>query len=330
METISTSSNRNARGEDASKDLADLVFLADRAKEIRLGRHLPPGVGRLRLEGLEPLLRQPFEEISLDGRQFQPGRQKVDALSRQPAAGFRRFERATEDLGAVHPTCGGERGVVAREDSAKLGALARIGEGARGQGVGRDPGPAQLVEGALERAVEPGAIAERLEVAAGPEELAAGLLHHGQRLRARDQAEALTSEVRADELERQRADRLDAQVDPRVPLARQALDERVSDQQRRPDQDLLLERPPRAGAGELGEEAGASSRGLRARERRRAPRREEKVVPPSSRHSYANARQTVSGPMGVDSARKRGSPLCAGGAQTAESPARTAPETPRT
>jgi hypothetical protein len=101
--------------------------------------------------------------------------------------------------------------------------------------------------------VKAGPVAQRREVAARTKHLAAGLLDQRERLRARHQTQPVASQVGADEEGGERSHGLDAEVHPGVALARQALGERVTHEQRRRDEDLLRERGAAAGVRESGE-----------------------------------------------------------------------------
>ena len=97
------------------------------------------------------------------------------------------------------------------------------------------------------------------------ERFAARLLHERERLGSRKQPEALAGEVGADEAVGERANRLHAQVHPRVPLAGEPLEQLMADRQRRRDEDLFGERLLAADARELQDQPRARPRGCRRR-----------------------------------------------------------------
>ena len=200
------------------------------------------------------------------------------------AAGLRAStarERARRrTVGGVDEAPRGEVLVVAGENALELPQLARIVEGPGRQRRRGEARGADLLEGALEGPVEARADREaRRSRPFGFEELGAGLLDESQRLRAREQAQTLARELRARDAERDRADGLDAEVDPGVALAREPLDERVSDRERRRDEDLFLQRVLAAGARErVDQPRGRLVGGAAARRGRRRLRTADRVV----------------------------------------------------
>ena len=129
---------------------------------------------------------------------------------------------------------------------------------------------------------KPGPFAKLAEVGLRLQGLGAGLLDESQRLRAREQAQALPRELRARDAKRERANGLDAQVDPGMPFAGEALDERVADRERGRDENLLLQRMLGADAREL---ETIEARGRRLR-----------LGAPQARRGSSNGRKGCSAP----------------------------------
>ena len=77
--------------------------------------------------------------------------------------------------------------------------------------------------------MKPRAIRDGAEVAARAGALGASLLHQRERLGARKNLPPAACQLRPDGRRGECADRLDAKIRPVVALARQPLDERVSD-----------------------------------------------------------------------------------------------------
>src|SRR5262249_15633240 len=150
---------RDPRGEHAAEHLADLVLLTGRAEERGVRSLRGPRVRGLGLERLEPSVREQLEQLAFDGGELQAAGRGVAARPRRASAGTRGLEGAANDVRAVDPAGVGERRLVAGEDPAELVALAPVGEGLRREIGGGDAGAPELLEGALQGAVEPGPVA---------------------------------------------------------------------------------------------------------------------------------------------------------------------------
>jgi hypothetical protein len=327
---------RDPLPENPPERFAQLVLLPDRAEEARPPRDARPLLRRIDGKLAEPVSREPLQEPALDVGDLRVGGEEIHG---GPADGARR--RPPQHLEAVDEASLGEELSVARENGADLFRLSRVGE-RRGRDRTRlEARAAQLVEGLLERAMEARPVAQAPEVGAGSEGLGARLLDQREGLGAREQPEPAVRELGPDRSERERPEGLDAQVHRRVALPRQPLDERVADRERRRDEDLLLDGELRAdpsqlldqprgllrrtGGGRSAERRGR--RGMRRRSRRLGrPRRgglveREEGLFRHGRSPFLRSRRTdsvrasdpgstLSG--GVDSLRKRGSPLRGG------------------
>ena len=159
--------------------------------------------------------------------------------------------RAVEDLGGVGRPDPLERRVEGAREGGQLSRLARILERFRGKRPGRDAGPPQLVERAMERAMEPDALAELSEIRVGLQDLVAGRLHDGEKLRPRKQAAPVGREERPGHLEREREQRRGPEVQVREARARQRVEDLRADRERRDEEDLLVDGVGLAERGEL-------------------------------------------------------------------------------
>ncbi len=249
---------RDSAREATAEDLANLVFLADRADErdpVRAGR--PPG-RLVHGQPFETVAGEPFEEKALELGELRVGREEVDRrrAGRKPHRG-----RAGEHVERVDEAAGRERIGVAGEHPAQLRRLAAVHERRGGDPRGPDAGRPQLVERALHRAMQARPIPQGSEIRIRGQRLRAGLLDEGEGLRAGQKPKALAREPRSRGGERQRAHRLDSEVHPGMPLPRQPLDERVPDGKRWRNEDLLLQRPLRADARERFDQPRSRRRG---------------------------------------------------------------------
>ena len=231
---------RDPLPEDAPERLAQLVLLADGAEETRAARRLGPGLG-----GVDRELRGGDRPRAARGRAARRRRARRLPGIRNSAS-LEAPRRSTPRAAAPRsrPRSGPRRG--ARRSGR---GSARISFGLRGSakadaGIASASSPAARSSSSVSWSARwrPGPITEPPEVRARVERLGARLLDERERLGARQEAQAVLSESRPDRAEGERADGLDAQVDPRVALAREPLDQRVADGQRGRDEDLLLER----------------------------------------------------------------------------------------
>ena len=248
--------------QNAAERRPDLVLLSDGAQQACPFRSRLPPLRRVHPQDAEAAGGETLQETALEGREVGVFGKEVQA----PHGGGGGFLGGpAQDVERIHVRPLRQRRRVAREDCAKLPELAPVGEGRGGNRLGGDPGRAQLLERALEGPVETRPFAQGAEIGARLEGLGAGLLDQGERLRPGEDLPALPREVRTHQAMRERANRLDPQVDPGMTFAGEPLDNLVADQQRGRDQNLLVERMLGADAGELGDQTGGKRRrgGLR-------------------------------------------------------------------
>ena len=224
--------------QDAAEDGADLVLLAQGLCERDAGR---------RVRRVEDVLgegngsaRPRVEEGLLEGRQLEAGGTQQVRLRREPVSSGAGGRRALQDLGRVGGAEPGEDRLVGLRERGELGALAPVVEGGGSQVARSHAGAAQLVERAVERAVEADVPAKGAEIRVGPEDLVARALDDREELRAREEAPALGREGRPGDAVREREDGRGTEVQVRGAGARESVEDLLADGKRRDEEDLLV------------------------------------------------------------------------------------------
>ena len=278
----------NPFAQDRAEDLSDLVFLADRAEKARPPGERLPGAGRVRRETDEPSSGETLQEHALESGELRRGRDEIYRLARRGLAGLDRARGASKDFDPIYEVPGLQRLSIASQQIAKLAVLSAVGEGRLGQRLKGEPRRAKLVEGRLQRAVKTRAVGQGSEVGVLGQRLRAGLFDEREGLRAGEELPPVSSQRGADQGVRERAHRLDPEIDPGLTRAAERLDDLIPDEERRRDQDLLFQRPLAADAGELLDETRGGQRTL-ASSRRRVPRLvegESRLKGHGSAHSF--------------------------------------------
>ena len=244
--------DRNAFREQSPKDLPDLVFLAECPEQAGVAGASGPRLRIVGLEYFEPSARQQIEQLLLTGAELEACGDKVDRAGdlRVPAAPAELLDRAPDHVRAVHETPVGERLLVRAQDRPHVGDLSGMRERFVGQVVRGHSRLAELVERALDRAMESRPISQPAEVRRFGQRFRAGLLDQGERLDAREKRQTLLGERAAHDRVGEAARALDAEVDPADSRASEALDDVVTDREGRRDEDLLVQREPAAGIGQ--------------------------------------------------------------------------------